>query len=1065
MSQVDADRNLLCGILAVQMDFVGRDELIEAMHAWVLAKEKPLGLVLRERGALSERDHDLLEMVVRRHLEKHGGDPRRSLAAAASPPRAIHEALSGVEDADVHATLAQIGTGAADPAATSPWAQHGRDLGPGRFRTLRPHARGGIGTVAVALDTELGREVALKEILPEFADEPASRARFVLEAEVTGRLEHPGVVPVYSLGRDPTGRPYYAMRFVRGDSLKEAIARIYPRDEPPVRDPAAWRTGVRGLLSRFVGVCNAVAYAHSRGVIHRDLKPSNILLGPYGETLVVDWGLAKVLGRDDGADGARAEAPLRPGSASGSSETVAGTAVGTPAFMSPEQAEGRLERVGPQSDVYSLGATLYAILTGRPPFAERDVSEALRRARRGEFATPRAVNHAAPPALEAICRKAMAFRPEDRYGTAKALAEDVERWLADEPVSAWREPWPDRARRWLGRHRTRVTAAAVAALGGLACLVAVLVVQARANLSLIASNQQLRDAVLREQAARRQAQSRFALALEAIKSNYTGASEDVLLKQPQFEALRARLLGRALEFYRTLQAALADDPDPKARADLADAYVGVARITSDIGSKPEALRAYEDARAIYRQLVAARGDERSRAGLADVLDQIGLLQEQAGRTGEALRSYREAQAIQEALVAGRPDAVDHRSGLAGTLSFIGALQNGSGQLAEALATLQRAVAESERAIRRAPDVDRYQVMLAHNLGDIGDLQAQLGRPDEAMGSYRRSLAVYERLAAGRDEPPPLRNERGRAQHRIALLHRLSGRIVEAMVSYQKAVAIRSALVQAEPAVSAYRAGLAETLFDLGVLEDLLGRPAEALRVYRETLSIRRKLADDNPSTTGYRRDVAVTLHGIAASQDRCGRPGEATAWYRQAVAESERAVRAAPTIAQYRLILARHHESLGEIQARAGCAAEALASYRRALALDDALAGDHPDVLQFRVPLANDLIRVAALLAATGAPAAASDHLRRAEQILATLPAIDLFQHYDLARAYALLSASAGRGDLANLAIDSLRRAIDAGMRDRRRLIEESDLDPLRSSPAFQDLLRDLAFPAVPFAP
>ena len=229
----------------------------------------------------------------------------------------------------------------------------------GRFRLLRHHARGGIGVVFVAMDSELHREVALKQIQPQHADDPTSRARFLIEAEVTGRLEHPGVVPVYGLGTNDQGRPFYAMRFVRGQSLKEAIESFHQADSQPGRDPAERTLALRQLLGRFIDVCNAIAYAHSRGVIHRDLKPANILLGPYGETLVVDWGLAKVVGRDDPTPRPAAEMTLRPASQSGSSETMVGTAIGTPAYMSPEQAEGRLAQIGPASDIYSLGATLY----------------------------------------------------------------------------------------------------------------------------------------------------------------------------------------------------------------------------------------------------------------------------------------------------------------------------------------------------------------------------------------------------------------------------------------------------------------------------------------------------------------------------------------------------------------------------------------------------------------------------------------------------------------------------------------------------------------------------------
>src|SRR5262249_45921388 len=182
-------------------------------------------------------------------------------------------------------TVQEIGTAASD----------GR-----RYRILRPHAKGGLGAVFVALDTELHREVALKQILEQHADDPASRQRFLLEAEVTGGLEHPGIVPVYGLGTQCDGRPYYAMRFIRGDSLQESIERFHA-DASLQKDTGRRSLELRTLLRRFTDVCNAMEYAHSRGVIHRDIKPSNVVMGRHGETLLVDWGLAKVVGKSDSA--------------------------------------------------------------------------------------------------------------------------------------------------------------------------------------------------------------------------------------------------------------------------------------------------------------------------------------------------------------------------------------------------------------------------------------------------------------------------------------------------------------------------------------------------------------------------------------------------------------------------------------------------------------------------------------------------------------------------------------------------------------------------------------------
>ena len=191
-------------------------------------------------------------------------------------------------------------------------------------------------------------------------------------------------MPVYGLGTYGGGRPYYAMRFIKGDSLKEAIEHFHG-DDTLKNDPGRRSLELRKLLRRFLDVCNAIDYAHSRGVIHRDLKPANIILGKHGETLVVDWGLAKAVGRADPSVGEQTIAP----SSSGSSETLPGSALGTPAYMSPEQAGGDLDRLGPRSDVYSLGATLYCLLTGKPPFEGEDVGEILRKVQAGDFVRAR----------------------------------------------------------------------------------------------------------------------------------------------------------------------------------------------------------------------------------------------------------------------------------------------------------------------------------------------------------------------------------------------------------------------------------------------------------------------------------------------------------------------------------------------------------------------------------------------------------------------------------------------------------------------------------------------------
>jgi WD40 repeat protein/serine/threonine protein kinase len=244
---------------------------------------------------------------------------------------------------------------------------------------------------------------------------------------VTGRLEHPGIVPVYSLGRYPDGRPYYAMHFIQGETLRAAIERFH-NSTAATRGRESQELAFRRLLRSVIDACNAVAYAHSRGVVHRDLKPENIMLGPFGETLVVDWGMAKLLPRPDDEGDEKAET-TQP--STDASMTQPGALMGTPRYMSPEQAAGELDRVGQSSDIYSLGAILYCVLVGHGPFPDGEMPDVLGRVRRGIFQTPRRLRRSVDPALEAICLKAMALNPADRYATALDLANELETWLAD----------------------------------------------------------------------------------------------------------------------------------------------------------------------------------------------------------------------------------------------------------------------------------------------------------------------------------------------------------------------------------------------------------------------------------------------------------------------------------------------------------------------------------------------------------------------------------------------------------------------------------------------------------
>ncbi|HKI38503.1 MAG TPA: tetratricopeptide repeat protein [Gemmataceae bacterium] len=325
-----------------------------------------------------------------------------------------------------------------------------------RYTLQRFHAKGGMGEVWLAEDRDVGRPVALKRMRRQGS--LIEQERFLREARITGQLEHPGIVPIHELGTDENGQPVYVMKFIHGRTLSDAV-KDYREGSGSADVPR--EVQLLRLLEVFVALCQTVAYAHSRGVLHRDIKPDNVMLGPYGETLVLDWGLAKVIGKADGDPAGRS---VTLGPSGESLESVAGSVRGTPGYMPPEMAAGRVEDIDQLSDVYLLGATLYHILTGRQPRRGKSLHLLLAEATTLTPELPRALDPTIPKPLEAICNKAMAMAKAGRYPSAIALAEDVQRYLAGEPVSAYPEGFATRAWRWARRHRKALGRAAIGAV-------------------------------------------------------------------------------------------------------------------------------------------------------------------------------------------------------------------------------------------------------------------------------------------------------------------------------------------------------------------------------------------------------------------------------------------------------------------------------------------------------------------------------------------------------------------------------------------------------------------------
>jgi len=868
-----------------------------------------------------------------------------------------------------------------------------------RFRTIKAHAKGGLGEVFVARDLELGRAVALKEIQARHSNNRFNQDRFVAEAVITGALEHPGIVPVYGLGRYSDGRPYYAMRFIAGTSFQAAINQHYA-DNPDGVGIDYYSRDFKALLRIFVDVCRAIHYAHEHGVLHRDIKPDNVMLGQYGETMVVDWGLAKVLASQNLGESAGHDNPLLQSIAT---ETMGGAVMGTPAYMSPEQAMGLNDKLDATSDIYSLGATLFTLLSGQRSVEGRSSLEVIENVRSGRLRSLRVIAPKVPRALASICSKSLSVNPVDRYADVGAMIEDIERWLADDLVLAHRdrESIAERLGRWVRRHHTWVVS------GGM-FLLAFLVV-AVAAVALINSARK-RELVAKQQAevAKAEAMQRYRQSRQAIDTWLVGSNE-ALQFFPGTQSIRTRMLELAADDYRQLATSSSSDPDLE--LERARALIRLGDIHQIQLMQAEARSQYDDAIKVLEGLQSQPeiGHLASaEAANASVRKAISLTHE--NRWADAEAELEPATATLGSLAERYPQEPIIDSYLSAALVNLGETGLSLGKMDTAIGNLESVIARSDQAIassqksRNDTAVEKLAVDSDASLGRferdavLAGVRARelLGRGCLARGDYQRADAVLaeaidrlSRAMATRADDPDWVDALASAYVSRANVQRTAGMQKEMEQTLALAAGHYEKLVIALPDVPRYAESLALTLADLGIAMFDDERLDEARAVLGQASGQWQELLRTYPDIARYHEQNAVCEDAL--SQIVLQRDGDGE----RAFGHASAAVQTFQELAElfpdavdhrHRLAISRSHAALAVVKlgeaesAASGMPQDAKLLFDAAIQGLRSLVEEFPEIADYRYSLAHVMYHEGLALATAGEPELAEQRLGEAER-------------------------------------------------------------------------------------
>lgn len=799
----------------------------------------------------------------------------------------------------------------------------------GDFKILREVGRGGMGVVYEAREISLGRCVALK-VLP-FAGllDPRQLKRFKMEAQVAAQLHHTHIVPVFSVGCD-RGVHYYAMQYVNGNSLasiihqlKEGVSAVtHETDESQpcslthhltstgsTRDPDY----IRAVVRIGIQAAEALQHAHDQAVIHRDIKPSNLMIDVLGHLWVTDFGLARY------QDGSVATL------------TLPGNILGTLRYMSPEQAAGRGTVLDKRTDIYSLGATLYELLTLEPVFVGSGHHELIRKI---ENETPRSLrylNPAVPVDLETIVLKALAKAPQDRYATCGDLAEDLQRFLEHVPIKAKRPTWGERLVKWSQRHRSLVTAALVVfmVMGITLCVSTVFIWQEKKHTEV---------ALVQAQSEHERARKNYRKARDAV-DEMARIVERGLTGPATVQRTHRELLLKAQGFYRDLLET--SSQDPLVMMETIQAYKRIGDIHMRLGQYTQAETAFRAAIDTCSQLSRHDPhDPQPQLLLADCTAALASVLQELGQVTEGLEVQCQAAQITERIQNLWPENPDHLAKLAEAYKRWGNLLHQAGRPKQGVEARNRALEYEKALLDQYPKNFTYHEKVAMNQAELADMMWDCGQQIQALDYAEQAVARFERLAA--DFPDKLDRQLGHVRTRMILATMLwrRERFQEADEQLAAAEAFQGRLM-ALPAK--HNGFMAWNFRSMGSYQEKRGRINEAVALYQHSCQLKAQDITLQPHNAGLRRSLAYDYCGLGHLQCRQGRYEIAEQMLLKGKALCEQLIIEVPNHFDNQAILASILIRLGKLRLHQGQPAEGVRLVRQARQLQDEILRTCPD--------------------------------------------------------------------------------------------------------------------------